>query len=147
MQDASIPFERTLAVRDACLCLHTRRAARALSRRFDQAFRPIGITNGQFSLLAGLNLPAPRPMSAVARLLGVDRTSLTAMLKPLEARGLVTVEADPDDGRGRLIGLTARGRRLLARALPVWERTHAELEAQLESGLGDLLRAGLRDLE
>ena len=147
MADAPIPLERTLAVRDACLCLHTRRAARALSRRFDDAFRPIGLTNGQFSLLAGLNLPSPRPMSAVASLLGMDRTSLTAMLKPLEAKGLVSVEVDPHDRRGRRIGLTAAGRRMLARALPIWEATHAELEAALDGGVADRLRAGLRALE
>lgn len=147
MADASIPLERTLAVRDACLCLHTRRAARALSRRFDDAFRPIGLTNGQFSLLAGLNLPSPRPMSAVASLIGMDRTSLTAMLKPLEAKGLVSVEVDPDDRRGRRIGLTAAGRRMLARALPIWEATHAELEAALDGDVADQLRAGLRALE
>ena len=52
-----VSFEEVLEVRDACLCLHARRAARALARRFDEAFRPIGITNGQFSLLASLNRP------------------------------------------------------------------------------------------
>jgi DNA-binding MarR family transcriptional regulator len=142
-----IPLEATLAVRDACLCLHTRRAARALSRRFDDAFRPLGLTNGQFSLMAGLNLPEPRPMQPVARLLGMDRTSLTAMLKPLEARGLVSIDVDPDDARSRRIGLTRRGRQLLARALPIWQRTHAHLERELAAGVPDRLREGLRSIE
>lgn len=44
-----IPFETTLLVRDTCLCLHVQRAARALARRFDEALRPLGLTNGQFS--------------------------------------------------------------------------------------------------
>ena len=141
-----IPMEKTLAVRDRCLCLHTRRAARALARRFDEAFRPLGLTNGQFSLLAGLNLPEPRPMAPVARLLGMDRTTLTAMLKPLEARGLVASESDPEDRRSRRIRLTGAGRRLLARALPVWEATHAEVEEALSGGAPDRLRRGLRSL-
>lgn len=144
---SEVPFERTLRVRDACLCLHTRRTARALARRFDAAFRPLGLTNGQFSLLAGLNLPEPRPMTPVARLLGVDRTSLTAMLKPLEARGLVRIEVDREDRRGRRIGLTPRGRRLLARALPIWEATHAEIEAALGDSLPGALRSELKALE
>src|ERR1700734_2453860 len=94
-------FETTLLVRDACLCLHTQRAARALARRFDEAFRPLGLTSGQFSLLMSLNRPPPAPgIGAVAALLGVDRTTLTAALKPLERRGLVTVAADPADRRG-----------------------------------------------
>ena len=142
-----VPMERTLAVRDRCLCLHTRRAARALSRRFDEAFRPLGLTNGQFSLLAGLNLPAPRPMEPVAQLLGMDRTTLTAMLKPLESKGLVTIERDPEDRRSRRIGLTPAGRRLLARALPIWEDTHAEVEQGLMEAEQDALRQGLRSLE
>ena len=51
---AAVPFETTLKVRDTCLCLHLRRAARAVGRRFDAALRPLGLTNGQFSLLMSL---------------------------------------------------------------------------------------------
>src|SRR5450755_3431343 len=106
------PYETTLLVRDACLCLHVQRAARALARRFDDAFRPLGPTNGQFSLMMSLNRPKPPGMAAVASLLAMDRTTLTAALKPLERRGLVRISVDPTDRRGRLIRLTPRGRRL-----------------------------------
>src|SRR5271166_5364562 len=98
----SIPFETTLRVRDCCLCLHVQRAARALARRFDEALRPIGLTNGQFSLMMSLNRPEPPGMTSVATLLAMDRTTLTAALKPLERRGLVTIAKDPADRRGRL---------------------------------------------
>src|SRR3984957_9122323 len=93
--------ETTLLVRDCCLCLHVQRAARALARRFDEALRPLGLTNGQFSLLMSLNRPEPPAMAAVASLLAMDRTTLTAALKPLERRGLVKVNPDPVDRRGR----------------------------------------------
>ncbi|MFY9699033.1 MAG: MarR family transcriptional regulator, partial [Rhodoplanes sp.] len=86
---AGPPFETTLHVRDTCLCLHTQRAARALARRFDDAFRPLGLSNGQFSLLMSLNRPEPASMGSVAALLAMDRTTLTANLKPLARRGLV----------------------------------------------------------
>src|SRR5690242_9117663 len=79
------------AVRDCCLCLHVQPAARALARRFDEALRPVDLTNGQFSLLMSLNRPAPPAMADVASLLAMDRTTLTAALKPLERRELVTV--------------------------------------------------------
>ena len=59
--DALIPYETTLFVRDHCLCLYAQRAARALARRFDDALRPLGLTNGQFSLLMALNRPEPPP--------------------------------------------------------------------------------------
>src|SRR5215831_3997044 len=120
-------FETTLEVRDACLCLHVQRAARALARRFDEALRPHGLTNGQFSLMMSLNRPEPPSMGSVATLLAMDRTTLTAALKPLERRRLVAVAVDPEDKRGRLLKLTPAGRSLLTRAVPIWERTHAEV--------------------
>src|SRR3954465_10629272 len=123
-----IPFETTLLVRDACLCLHTQRAARALARRFDQALRPVGLTNGQFSLLMSLNRPEPPQMAPVASLLAMDRTTLTAALKPLDRRGLVKIANDPNDRRSRILILTDKGRALLARALPAWKSTHQKIE-------------------
>src|ERR1700751_4879297 len=87
----SVPFETTLRVRDCCLCLHVQRAARALARRFDEALRPVGLTNGQFSLIMSLNRPTPAAMGSVTSLLAMDRTTLTAALKPLERRGLLEV--------------------------------------------------------
>src|SRR5579863_6194713 len=122
---ANTTLQTTHLIRDCCLCLHVQRAARGLARRFDDALRPIGLTNGQFSLLVSLNRPNPPGMSAVSMLLAMDRTTLTAALKPLRRRGLIKVTADPADGRGRLMTLTAKGRRLLARAVPVWKKTHA----------------------
>jgi DNA-binding MarR family transcriptional regulator len=141
-----VPFETTLRVRDACLCLHTQRAARALARRFDQALRPVGLTNGQFSLLMSLNRPEPPSMAPVAALLAMDRTTLTAALKPLQRRGLVEVTADPADKRGRLLRLTQEGRALLREALPIWEATHDAVEQLLPGGDPDFFRSSLRAL-
>ena len=143
---ATVPYETTLRVRDNCLCLHMQRAARALARHFDEALRPLGLTNGQFSLLMSLNRPAPPSMGSVASLLAMDRTTLTAALKPLQRRRLVAVTVDPADKRGRLMTLTPAGRSLLARATPVWERTHAEVEGRLARGEPDRLRGSLRAL-
>src|ERR1700759_698965 len=103
---ASLPFETTLRVRDCCLCLHVQRAARALARRFDEALRPLGLTNGQFSLMMSLNRPEPPGMTSVAALLAMERTTLTAALKPLERRGLITVTSDRTDRRSRRLTLT-----------------------------------------
>lgn len=141
--DVLFPYEATLFVRDHCLCLHAQRAARALARRFDDALRPIGLTNGQFSLLMALNRPQPPPMGPVAAVLAMDRTTLTAALKPLERRGLVIVEPDPRDRRGRLLRLTEAGRRLLTEAFPIWKDTHAKVDAQLSAVDMAALRAGM----
>ena len=144
MSKPLLPFEVTLRVRDACLCLHAQRAARALARRYDAALRPLGLTSGQFSLLMALNRPEPPVMGEVASLLAMDRTTLTANLKPLERRGLLAVAPDGADRRSRRLELTEPGRALLARALPAWERTQAEGERLLADP--GHLRAGLRAL-
>jgi DNA-binding MarR family transcriptional regulator len=127
-----LPLETTHAVRDTCLCLHLQRAARAVARTFDDAFRPLGLTNGQFSLLMSLNRADPPRIGDVAPLLAMDRTTLTAALKPLERRGLVDVLVDPQDRRGRRLRLTEAGRDLLVKAVPVWRRTHAEIDRRLD---------------
>jgi len=127
-----VPFETTLLVRDACLCLHVQRAARALARRFDEALKPLGLTNGQFSLLMSLNRPVPATMKSVAGLLAMDRTTLTAALKVLERRRLLKIAVDPADRRGRLLTLTGRGQQALAAAVPVWKDHHRQIEQALD---------------
>jgi DNA-binding MarR family transcriptional regulator len=141
-----LPFETTLMVRDCCLCLHAQRAARNLARLFDDALRPVELTNGQFSLLMSLNRPHPATMKEVSSLLAMDRTTLTAALKPLERRGLVTIEQDQQDKRGRRLSLTPDGNRLLAEAFPIWQRTHAEIDSQFAAGELDQLRRQLHKL-
>jgi DNA-binding MarR family transcriptional regulator len=141
-----IPFATTLLVRDTCLCLHAQRAARALARLFDDALRPAGLTNGQFSLMMSLNRPGPPPMGPVAKLLAMDQTTLTAALKPLQRRGWVEVFPNPRDKRGRLLRLTPEGMRVLTAALPIWESTHAALEQTLPEGNAERLRQDLQAL-
>lgn len=85
-------------------------------------------------------------MGPVASLLAMDRTTLTAALKPLERRGLVKVSQDPTDRRSRVLKLTAKGHALLLRAMPVWESTHREIERLIPNGDPEELRKGLRAL-
>ncbi|HMN81320.1 MAG TPA: MarR family winged helix-turn-helix transcriptional regulator [Burkholderiaceae bacterium] len=145
---ADLAFGTTRLVRDTCLCLHAQKAARALARRFDLALKPVGITSGQFSVLMSLNRPEAPNLGTVAALLAMDRTTLTANLKPLERRRLVETASDPVDGRARLLRLTPAGRAILSEAVPIWRHLHAEIEAalsdphHLRSELRLLSRAG-----
>jgi DNA-binding MarR family transcriptional regulator len=143
MSKREISFETTIHVRDNCLCLHVQRAARALARRFDEALKPIDLTNQQFSLLMALNRPSPPPMAPVANLLGMDRTSLTAALKPLERRGLVAIQAGEKDRRTKMLTLTPAGLRLLSLALPIWQQVHQGIEAGLSEAVPAILRENL----
>ena len=142
----AVPFDTTIRVRDTCLCLHLQRAARAVGRCFDTALRPLGLTNGQFSLLMSLNRPEPASIGGVSALLAMDRTTLTANLKPLQRRGLLEVAVDGADRRGRRLQLTSAGRALLVAALPVWEETHAAIERHLARSDPEALRGDLRIL-
>ena len=141
-----VPFETTLEVRDFCLCLHAQRAARAWAPRFDEVQRPAGLTNQQNTQLMALNRPEPPTMAPVAELLGLDRTTLTAALKPLQRRGLLVVEADATDRRSRRLRLTAAGHGVLLRTLPLWKRTHGEIGSTHSDVDMDQLRMSLREL-
>lgn len=140
--DQSLPLSVTHEVRDRCLCLHVQQAARALGRRFDDALKPVGLTHGQYSLLISLNRPAPT-IGETAYLLAMDRTTLTANLKPLERRGLLVQRPDDKDKRNRRLHLTELGRETLKKAVPIWRATHDDIDAMLagdQTALrGDLL--------
>ena len=144
--ESPVPFATTLHVRDHCLCLHLQRAARALARLFDEALRPLGLTNQQFSLLMSLNRPEPPSIAPVAKLLGMDRTTLTAALKPLERRGLVSVSPGDKDRRSRLLAITPEGIALLAEAVPIWRSTHDAVDEHLGDAEPERLRQTLRAL-
>jgi DNA-binding MarR family transcriptional regulator len=97
-------------------------------------------------MMMALNQPTPPTIGAIASILCADRTTLTAALKPLKRRGLVTVMIDATDRRSRRLKLTAVGRALLARAVPVWRRTHAEIDRLVPDAGAERLRRDLRAL-
>ena len=141
--EAGFSYSHTLEVRDHCLCLHAQRAARALSRRFDEAFRSLGLTSGQFSILVSLNRPGSPTIGAISSLLAMDRTTLTAALKPLEREGYVVTAIDAHDRRAKRLQLTPAGKALLDEAGPIWRQVHAAIEAAAPAIGFDDLRAGL----
>lgn len=112
---------RLLAVASECTAARLRRASRALSRFYDEILEPSGLRGTQFSLLVALSLMGQAPLLKVADELGLDRTTMTRNLAPLERDGLVA-SVPGSDRRIRLIQLTEAGRRQLAKALPLWEK-------------------------
>jgi DNA-binding MarR family transcriptional regulator len=126
-------FDQARVIGNTCLCLGVQRASRAIGRRFDEAFRPLGLNSGQFSLLVALNQPTPPTMSSLAERLAMDRTTTTANLKPLERRGLVAIRRDEEDARVRRIVLTEAGRTVLAEAVDHWRTANSAILARLGS--------------
>ena len=141
----TLPFETTLEVYNRCLCFGVHRAARTLARRFDAAFAPLGISHGQYSLMVSLNRPEPPRLGETAAFLAMDRTTLTANLKPLERLGYVEIVPDKEDRRSRRLILTEAGRKLLAAAVPIWRKTHDEVDGYL-SGSPNALRGQLMEV-
>jgi DNA-binding MarR family transcriptional regulator len=114
-----------------CLCFAVRRAARAVTQRYDAHLRLSGLRATQFTLLVVLKNAGPQPQSRLAEILGMERTTLTRNLRPLLARGYVTYEVGEEDRRVRQIAITAAGTQVTARALPHWRKAQREIEAQL----------------
>jgi DNA-binding MarR family transcriptional regulator len=129
-----------------CLCLAVRRAARTLSRRYDDALADLGVNHGQFTILVTLSGERPMAVGELSAALDLDRTTLSAALKPLERKTLVALRPDPADGRARLVVITGKGRSLLEAAVPRWRAVQAVTlkTARLEEG--HALRAALAAL-
>ena len=139
MIGTNLRFEDVGTISQTCLCANVQRAARAIGRRFDDAFRPLDLTNWQFTLMVALHRPQAPTIS-----LATDRTTITANLKPLERRGLVTVRPDGEDRRARRVALTASGLALLQEAYVVWLRAQRTTVADLALKDMDGILASLR---
>ena len=142
MNDASPPISIINQIHDECLCLAAQRAARLLARRFDQVFAPLGITNGQFSLMVALSGTWKPRLGELAQFLAMDSTTMTAAIKTLEKRGLVTLTPDEKDARARRPALTDQGRQVVVLAVPLWQAEHRAVQAGLPGQIArDLARA------
>lgn len=123
----------------ACACSALRRASRAVTQHYEASFRGTGLRATQFTLLATLIQTGPLPVSALAASLGLERTSLTRNLRPLERRGLVAATGDKDQ-RVRRVAITPEGEKSAAAALGAWKRAQASVGTVLAaSGIRELL--------
>lgn len=130
------------ALIEVCLCHHSRRAARAITRIFDEALLPAGLKASQFNILAVIGARDPTSAGAVARLLAMDRTTLSRNLKPLKKQGYITA----DGGAGRrpdTLGLTSTGSAALGRASVLWREAQSSLTQRLGSNQASVLLQAL----
>ncbi|MBI2885226.1 MAG: MarR family transcriptional regulator [Candidatus Omnitrophica bacterium] len=112
----------------ACTCL--RKAARAVTQLYDEAFRPLGYRATQVGILTALAQTGPVTLSALAEQTVTDRTTLTRNLRLLERKGLVRAEAGADR-RERRIGVTAHGRDVVKAAYPAWSAVQRRMIVRL----------------
>ncbi len=126
----------------ACNCSALRQAARHTTRMYDEALAPSGLGVNQFSILARIDRFGPSNLQDLAKPLVMDRSTLGHLLRPLQARGLLSLEASPRDKRRRLIMLTEEGAALLRLAQPHWARA----QSRFEQSFGSPDAAKLRDV-
>jgi DNA-binding MarR family transcriptional regulator len=115
-----------------CVCFHLRRSARTVTQFYDRTLAPSGLRATQFTLMTVVRRTGGLPFSSLADVLGMDRTTLTRNLRPLEREGLVKIEPG-SDRRVRLVRLTSRGERKQAEAEPLWAKAHA----RVTDGIGE----------
>ncbi|AZL67479.1 MULTISPECIES: MarR family winged helix-turn-helix transcriptional regulator [Pseudomonas] len=121
-----------------CICTHLRRAARGVSRHYDEALAGFGINVAQFSLLRHVQRLDRPSITSLAEAMGLERSTLGRNLRVLEAEGLVCL-ADGDDQRNRLVLLSEAGKARLEAAHPAWQQAQQQLVEQLGEGQRDEL--------
>lgn len=113
-----------------CTCINLRVASRAMTRLYDEALSPSGIRITQLATLSALAFYGPFTIKALASALVMDRTTLTADLKPLEAQGFLELEQGLDR-RTRIVAISERGRAALNRAIPLWQAIQGKIQTEL----------------
>lgn len=119
-----------IAMGRACVFFNIRKTTRLLTAHYDRMLSPSGLKTTQFSLLMNVLLQESSTVSALARQLGMDRTTLSRNVRLLAQKGLLNV-FNGQDRREQRISLTEQGRQAIDRAIPYWQQAQAEIEEQL----------------
>jgi DNA-binding MarR family transcriptional regulator len=124
-----------------CLCLASRRAARRITRSFDQELRPYGLRVTQFTVLVMLSLRGAMAIGELAEALGAERTTLTRNLALIENASWVKIQPGEKDARSRIVTVTEQGRAVVAGAFPAWRKAQEITAAAVGPGGASALRA------
>jgi DNA-binding MarR family transcriptional regulator len=128
-----------------CNCLALRQAARRVSQFYEGYLAPLGLTSSQYSILARLNRLGAMSINDIAESLVMDRTTTGRAIRPLERDGLVRI-GTAEDGRKRMVNLTAAGRRRADEARDAWQRAQAQFERSVGPEAAKILRAAMADV-
>ena len=122
--------QKTVQKPSACFCVNVRRASRAITKIYDQTMAPSGLKVTQYSLLNNIDAHGPLNISALAKLLTLDRTTLVRNLKPLEAAGFIENRPSPNP-RERQVSITNHGRQTVALAQPLWKQAQRRMSQHI----------------
>ena len=130
---------------ESCACHRVRTAARAVTRAYDEALRPVGLRATQLTVLVAAAADDAVSITALAGLMGMDRSTLARNLRPLEADGLIAVGRE-GWRRSRALAITGKGRAKLQEALPLWRQAQQALQRKLGARRWEVIRRDLDDL-
>lgn len=115
-----------------CICGRLRRASRALTRTYDEALAPVGLTVTQFSVMRHLSRLDRPTLAELAETTAHEKSGLWRTLQPLIRMGVV--QSGPVEGRrGSRLTMTPAGQALLAEAMPHWTAA----QSRVGGALGD----------
>jgi DNA-binding MarR family transcriptional regulator len=119
-------------VRSDCICTSLRMAARVVTREYDRALAPAGVSTNAYAILARLDKEGPMPLGALAARLALERTTLSREVDALVLAQVVSVTRDPNDRRRRVVSITGEGTRRVKLARPLWAKAQRELSGRFD---------------
>ncbi|MCZ6916309.1 MAG: MarR family transcriptional regulator [Gemmatimonadetes bacterium] len=143
-----LPFDKSLLKQAGaeCLAFALKKAARRVTRSYDDALRPAGIRSTQFSLLATIGCYGSLTVNELAESVVMDATTLSRNLRPLVRDGIIRSTPGKADRRRRLVSLTKKGARVLEQALPLWSTAQASMGRHLGADLTERLVGELKNV-
>lgn len=127
---------------DSCTCSELRRAARAVTLLYDNAFRSSGLLSTQLGVLHVIYKSDSIRISHLAKELGMDRTTLTRNLSVLDRQGFIKISSGKDN-RTRIVTITNKGRTTIAKAIPLWNDVQNKVKEQMGETLWNELMVNL----
>lgn len=118
-------------IAEECLGMRSRRLSRAVTRIFDGALRPLGVSAAQLSLLVVIQRRGPVSPTVVGQMLDIEKSTLSRNLQRLEDAGLIQTQLT---GPGKSVALTTAGARMIADAYPHWQRAQRSARDVLGRG-------------
>jgi DNA-binding MarR family transcriptional regulator len=126
-----------------CNCYALRRASRRVSQFYDQVLAPSGLRATQYMVLFEVERLGPISLLPLAKHMIMDRATIGHNIRPLEAKGYLTVTVG-EDRRSREVALTKVGRKVLAETKLLSHRAQAIFEAEIGADESAKLRTVLR---
>lgn len=137
---------KLIEMQGKCVCYNIRKAARLVTQLYDTMLEPSGLLGTQFVMLAVIGRMGAATITRLGQAMGMDRTTVTRNLKPLERQGFIEMDAGLDR-RTHIVRLTEQGRQAIKDALPCWQQAQAAVISRFGQDRTTALLTELQALE